>query len=142
MATDLTPETQRQVGPAETADEHEPTVLVVDDDEDTRFAMSQVLAQEGYLVLTAATGHDAVATLREPLSRIDVVLLDVHLPDVSGTELCARLRELYPDLPVLVCTGEADSEEVAELVRLGAIRYFRKPMAVDELLSTVEAALS
>jgi two-component system, NtrC family, nitrogen regulation response regulator NtrX len=141
MATDLPSEAQHQVGPAEEANGHEPTVLVVEDDEDTRFAMSQVLAQEGYLVLTAATGHDAIATLREPLSRIDVVLLDVHLPDVNGTELCSRLRELYPDLPVVVCSGEADSEEIAELVRLGAIRYFRKPVTVDELLSTVESAL-
>jgi DNA-binding response OmpR family regulator len=104
--------------------------------------MCRVLAEEGYLALAAATGHDAAAILRTPLSSIDVVLLDVHLPDVSGTDLCARLRELYPDLPVVVCSGEADSEEIADLVRLGAIRYFRKPMAADELLSTVEAALS
>jgi DNA-binding response OmpR family regulator len=123
------------------ADTRQPTVLVVEDDEDTRLAMMQVLVREGYLVLGAETGHDAVGIMHEPLAPIDVALLDVHLPDVNGTELCARLRELAPELPVVVCSGEAEPEEVAALVRLGATRYLRKPVAVDELLATVEAAL-
>lgn len=103
--------------------------------------MDAVLTREGYLVLTAATGHDAMGIMEQPLSPIDVVLLDVRLPDVDGTALCARIRELYPELPIVVCTGEAQSDEVAALMRLGAVRYFCKPVAVDELLSTVEAAL-
>ncbi len=121
--------------------DHQPTVLVVEDDEPVRFGMTTLLAQEGYLVLTAANGHDALATLRQPLSAIDVVVLDVHLPDVSGIDLCARLRELYPRLPVIVCTGEATPEEVAQLLHLGAHRYLQKPVSADELLATVEAAL-
>jgi DNA-binding response OmpR family regulator len=70
-----------------------------------------------------------------------VVLLDVHLPDVSGISVCARLRELYPRLAVIVCTGEATPEEVAQLLHLGARRYLQKPITPDELLATVEAAL-
>jgi DNA-binding response OmpR family regulator len=120
---------------------HQPTVLVVEDDEAVRFGMTTILAQEGYLVLTAATGHDALATLRQPLSAIDVAVLDVHLPDLNGIDLCCRLRELYPRMPVIVCTGEASPEEVAELLHLGAHRYLQKPVSADELLATVEAAL-
>jgi DNA-binding response OmpR family regulator len=130
-----------QVGVGTDLAKHQPTVLVVEDNDDTRFALAAVLAHEGYLALTAASGHDAIATLQQPLSPIDVVLLDVHLPDVDGTGLCARLRELYPKLPIVVCTGEADPDEVAELLELGAIRYFQKPVALQELLATVEAAL-
>jgi CheY-like chemotaxis protein len=118
-----------------------PTVLIVEDDDDARYAMDSVLAREGYLVLTAATGRDAISTLQEPLSPIDVVLMDVHLPDVDGPALCARVRELYPELPIVVCSGEADAQEIAALLRLGAVRYFRKPVGVDELLSSVEAML-
>jgi DNA-binding response OmpR family regulator len=103
--------------------------------------MASILAKEGYLVLTAENCHDALSILREPLSPIDVVLLDVHLPDLSGIDLCARVRKLYPKVPVVVCTGEADPQEAARLLELGVHRYFRKPVAVDELLSTVEAAL-
>ncbi len=120
---------------------HQPTVLLVEDDELVRDAMTRILVREGYLVLTAACGHDAIGLLKTPLSPIDVVLLDVHLPDVNGIDLCARLREMHPKLPVVVCTGEADPEEAAELFRLGVHRYFCKPIAVEELLATVEAAL-
>jgi DNA-binding response OmpR family regulator len=120
---------------------HQPTVLLVEDDETTRNVMTRILVREGYLVLTAESGHDGLSVLRTPLSPIDVVLLDVHLPDVSGIDLCARIRELHPELPVVVCTGEAEPEEAARLLELGVHRYFRKPIAVDELLATVEAAL-
>ena len=124
-----------------TGKKHQPTVLLVEDDETTRNVMTRILVREGYLVLTAQSGHDGLSTLRTPLSPIDVVLLDVHLPDVSGIDLCARIRELHPELPIVVCTGEAEPEEAARLLALGVHRYFRKPIAVDELLATVEAAL-
>ncbi len=119
----------------------QPTVLVIEDNDLTRLGMAMTLTREGYLVLAASTGHDALAILRHPLAPIDVVLLDVHLPDASGIDICARLRELYPRLPVIVCTGEATPEEVLELLKLGAHRFFQKPITPDELLSTVETAL-
>jgi two-component system NtrC family response regulator len=122
--------------------EHQRTVLLVEDDEDTLFAMDKLLTHEGYLVLTAESGHDAIGTLEQPLSPIDVVLLDVHLPDVEGTALGARMRELKPALPIVVCTGEAEPEEVAALIRLGAVRYLRKPLRADELLTAVQRALA
>jgi DNA-binding response OmpR family regulator len=123
------------------ARKHQPTILVVEDDETARDAMTRILVGEGYLVLTAESGHDALGTLRTPLSPIDVVILDVHLPDVSGIALCARIRESSPGVPIVVCTGAAEPEEGAQLLELGVHRYFRKPIAVDELLATVEAAL-
>jgi CheY-like chemotaxis protein len=95
------------------ADQHEPTVLLVEDDDNARFAMAALLAHEGYQVLTAATAHDALGVLRTPSSPIDVVLLDVPLPDASGLDICARLGELHPGTPVIVCTGEATPEEAA-----------------------------
>ena|SRR5438132_11535641 len=121
--------------------DHQPTVLLVEDNESTRNAMAQTLADEGYLVLTADNGHDALGSLLTPLSPIDVVLLDVHLPDVSGIDICARIRELHPHLPIVVLTGEAGPDEAARLLELGVHRYFRKPIAMDELLATVEASL-
>lgn len=118
-----------------------PTVLLVEDDDLVRDAMTQVLVREGYLVMTAASGHDAIGLLRTPLSPINVVVLDVQLPDVSGIDLCARLREMHPTLPVVVCTGGAEPEDRAELLRMGVHRYFHKPVAMRDLLATVEEAL-
>jgi DNA-binding response OmpR family regulator len=123
------------------SDSYQPTVLVVEDDEITRNTMAKILVREGYMVLTAATGHDAMGLLHTPLSPIDVVVLDVHLPDCSGIDLCARVRQLHPTLPVVVCTGEARPEEGAQLLQLGVNRYFLKPVGVDELLATVEQTL-
>jgi DNA-binding response OmpR family regulator len=120
---------------------HAPAVLVVEDDETLRFAMTNLLVGAGYLVLTAATARDALATLREPLVPPGVVVLDIDLPDASGAEFCARLREWDPRLPVIVCTGAASPEESARLLRLGVDRYFVKPVGPDELLASVEAAL-
>jgi DNA-binding response OmpR family regulator len=121
---------------------HTPTVLIVEDDEATREAMTSWLVVEGFSVLAAADGHQAAGHLERPREPIDVVVLDVGLPDVNGVDLCQRVREMYPAMPVVVCTGGAEPEEVARLVRLGATRYFRKPVDPDELLSAVEAAVS
>ena len=118
------------------------TILVVEDDESARDALARVLVREGYLVLTAATGHDAIALVRTPLSPIDVVLLDVRLPDVSGADLCARLRELHPKLPVVVCTGAAEPGETAGLLKLGVRRCFLKPVVMEELLASVQEAVA
>jgi two-component system response regulator AtoC len=122
----------------------QPTVLLVEDDELVRDAMCKALVRAGYLVQTAATGHDAVAILRTPLSPsgIDVVLLDIQLPDVSGIDLCARFRELQPNLPVVVCTGCTDPEENAELIKLGIRGYFAKPIPMEELLATMEEVVA
>ncbi len=121
---------------------HQPSVLLVEDDELVRDALTRVLVRKGYLVMTAATGHDAISIVQAPLSPINVVLLDVRLPDVSGTDLCARLRELYPDMPVVVCTGEAEPAERAQLLRLGVHRYLRKPVAMEDLVASVEEAVA
>jgi two-component system, OmpR family, phosphate regulon response regulator PhoB len=123
------------------SENYHPTVLIVEDDEATRFAMARVLVGQDYTVLTAATGRDAVAILSDPAGPVHVVLLDVHLPDVSGVDLCARLRESQPRLPIVVCSGEADPAEVARLLELGVKRFFWKPITPDELLATAEAAL-
>jgi DNA-binding response OmpR family regulator len=120
---------------------HQPTVLLVEDDELVRDAVNRTLVREGYLVLTASTGHDAIGLLRTPSSPIDVVLLDIGLPDVSGADLCARMREYYPRMPVVVCTGAADPDEVAELKALGISRFYSKPIAVHELVMAIRSAL-
>src|SRR5262249_5279382 len=113
---------------------YQPTILVVDPDDATREALTVVLVGEGYSVLPAASVRDAWGMVRTPQVRIDLVLLDPHLPDVSGIHLCSRLRELNPTLPVMVCAGEVEPAEVAQLRALGVRYYLRKPIAFEELL--------
>lgn len=127
---------------ANTQPSHQPTLLLIEDDELVRDAMTRLFVREGYLVLTASTGHDAIGVLRTPSSPIDVVLLDVGLPDVSGADLCARLRQFFPKLPVVVCTGAASQEEADELRRLGITYFFCKPIAMSELVAAVRSAVN
>jgi DNA-binding response OmpR family regulator len=114
---------------------------VVEDDELALDAMTRTLVRVGYLVLTAPSGHDAISQLHAPLQPINVVVLDVNLPDVSGIDLCARIRELHPTLPVVVCTGSTDPADLAELLKMGVRSYFHKPVAMADLVASVEAAL-
>jgi DNA-binding response OmpR family regulator len=122
--------------------QRQPTILLVEDDELVSDAVTRILVREGYLVLTAGTGHDAIGLLRTPSTPIDVIVLDIGLPDVSGTDLCARFREFLPHLPVIVCTGAADPEQVRELRSLGITRFFSKPIAIDDLVDGVRRVLA
>jgi DNA-binding response OmpR family regulator len=122
--------------------QRQPTVLLVEDDELVSDAVTRILVREGYLVLTAATGHDAIGLLRTPATPIDIIVLDIGLPDVSGTDLCARLREFLPNVPVIVCTGAADPEQVRELRSLGITHFFSKPIPIDDLVAGVRRALA
>jgi CheY-like chemotaxis protein len=120
----------------------QPTILVVDPDDATRDAVNVALVREGYFVLPAASVRDAWGMLRTPHARIDLVLMDPHLPDVSGIHLCARLREMSPTVPVMVCAGEVEPAEADQLRQLGVRYYLRKPIAFEELLHTVRAILA
>jgi len=70
-----------------------------------------------------------------------VVVLDLNLPDVSGIDLCARLRELHPNLPVVVCTGSTDPADAAGLIDMGVRSCFHKPVPMADLLASVEGTL-
>jgi CheY-like chemotaxis protein len=118
------------------------TVMLAVGDEATRDAMNIVLVQAGYMVLPAGTARDALGLLRTPLSPIDVALLDVQLPDVSGIHLCSRLREIYPKLPVMVCAENPEPNEMVQLLQMGVHHFFLKPFSMGELLATVRAIVS
>ena len=116
----------------------QPTVLLVENDELVMDAMTRTLVRQGYLVLSARSGHDAMSLMYTPLQPINVVVLDLNLPDVSGIDLCARIHELHPTLPVVVCTGGTDPADADGLINLGVRRFFHKPVPMADLVASVE----
>jgi phosphate regulon transcriptional regulator PhoB len=116
-------------------------VLVVDDEPDLLELVRVNLASSGYAVETAASGSDALAALRR--APPDVMVLDLMLPDISGTELCARVRadQRLTGLPIIMLT--AKSEEIDRVVglELGADDYVTKPFSPRELALRVRAVL-
>ncbi|HET6152824.1 MAG TPA: response regulator [Marmoricola sp.] len=114
------------------------TVLVVDDEPQLLRALSINLRARGYEVHAAPTGADALrlAAAHPP----DVVVLDLGLPDMDGTEVVAGLRG-WTDVPVLVLSGRSDSSDKVDALDAGADDYVTKPFGMDELLARLRAML-
>ena len=113
-------------------------ILVVDDERQILRALQLKLRSEGYDVDTAATGEEALvaAAARVP----DAVILDLVLPDRSGTEVCRELRE-WTAVPILVLSAVGDEAEKIAALDAGADDYVTKPFSMDELLARLRAAL-
>jgi two-component system nitrogen regulation response regulator NtrX len=118
-------------------------ILIVDDEKNIRRAMRLVLEAEGHRVVEAATAEDATRALAEQTQPTDLVLLDLLLPGKSGLEWLAELRrdELHRELPVIVISGHASSEESAQAIKLGAADFFEKPLNRERILVSVAAVL-
>ncbi len=113
-------------------------VLVVDDDQDIRTLLADVLARADLEVSTAASGREA---LRQTFAhRPDLVVLDLGLPDIDGLEVLQRLRDMT-DLPVVVLTARGLERDKVEGLGLGADDYVTKPFSNAELVARVQALL-
>lgn len=112
------------------------SIIIVDDDEYIRQNISLYLKAKGYDVETAISGQDALKKARE--KHFNVVLLDINLPDVVGTELLATLKETYVDIEVIMITGSDDVDYAISALNKGASGYILKPLNVDNLLSNVK----
>ncbi|HKI69127.1 MAG TPA: sigma-54 dependent transcriptional regulator, partial [Verrucomicrobiae bacterium] len=117
----------------------EPRIMLVDDDERLRIAAGKVLATEGYRVAMAASGQECLDFLK--LQRIALVITDLRLPDLDGIALLKQVRELCPEIEVLMITGHGSVGKAVEAMRLGAYDFIEKPLDSTVLLKTVAKAL-
>ena len=113
-------------------------VLLVEDDDDNRELMSEVLEAAGHRVLSAATGAAGLRTLAE--ESIDVVVTDVGMPGMGGLEVARAAKEIAPTVPVVVVTGYADREDIASARGREVDAVLVKPVDPDALAAAVEAA--
>ena len=113
-------------------------VLVFDDEPQIRRALRTSLQANGYEVATAGTGEEAIAIAAD--AQPDLVLLDLGLPDIDGTEVVGRLREFSAVPVVILSVREAQADKVAAL-DAGADDYVTKPFGMEELLARLRAAL-
>ncbi len=113
-------------------------VLVADDEPRITKLVSIALTDEGFRVISAATGEEALARAEE--IRPDIVLLDIVLPDLDGIEVMRRLRERRP-VPVILLTAKGSATDKAKGLDLGADDYIAKPFHPDELAARVRAVI-
>jgi CheY-like chemotaxis protein len=120
-------------------------VLLADDDPEIRSGVAEFLSPLGLEFLHAETGPDAVAILRLERARLDLMLLDMHMPGFGGLEVLARLRDELgplPQLPTICCSGEATDELMARALDAGACAFLRKPLQPSALRKEVLRALA
>jgi CheY-like chemotaxis protein len=113
-------------------------VLVVDDDVRNIFALGSVLERRGMTVLTAGTGHEAIATL-ESTPDVAIVLMDIMMPEMDGYETMQVIRQnsLFRRLPIIALTAKAMKGDREKCLEAGASEYLAKPVNTEQLLSAL-----
>jgi DNA-binding response OmpR family regulator len=117
------------------------TLLFIEDDDGIRLALSLALEDEGYSVIEAASGTDGLAAFDRPGNRpIDLVLLDLRLPDMSGFDVCRELRA-HSIVPIIIITAQTDTHDMVAGLEAGADDYVTKPVVPKELAARIRALL-
>jgi DNA-binding NtrC family response regulator len=114
-------------------------ILIVDDDQDARELIGQVLAEAGYLVEVAGDGFEALAKLLRALP--DLVLTDLRMPGMHGVDLAQRIRS-QSDVPVVLTTGAETFDLCTDAAAYGAVACLTKPINLEDLLWTIDRALA
>jgi signal transduction histidine kinase/ActR/RegA family two-component response regulator len=127
------PEPEPEWAPEQPAATRPLRVLIADDERNVRLSLGLLLRTGGHEVIECADGHQAVRAHEADADRIDVVILDLMMPDMSGKEVLARMRELTPNLPVIVSSGFSAGSDLEELRGDPAVFYLAKPYSAEQL---------
>jgi two-component system NtrC family response regulator len=112
------------------------TVLIVDDEKNYLVVLEELLTEEGYEVLTASSGKEALELMREV--PIQTVLTDIKMPEMNGIELMEEIRNLDSGLPVILMTAYAEVNQAVEAMKKGALDHIQKPFDNDEIKRAVQ----
>ena len=114
-------------------------ILIVDDEDSIRRSLSGVLQDEGYTVLLASDGEQALTIINDTL--LSLVLLDIWMPGMDGIETLKKIKELNPNLPVVMISGHATIATAMTATKLGAVDFIEKPLDLYSTVHAVRAAL-
>lgn len=114
-------------------------IVLIEDDHDIAEYLQSVLTEEGYEVYSEDNGAKGLKLIEKVGP--DLVLLDLHLPDIPGETICKQIRKEYPQVKVIMITAKDTPEDLARGLNLGADDYIAKPVAPEELLARVHARL-
>ena len=117
------------------------TILFVDDEQMAVTLVKRVLSDAGFHVITAQSGFECLDLFRRRPHSCDLVLLDLTMPFMDGEETFERLREIRPDVAVVLCTGFIERERLDRMLRAGLAGFLRKPIAPEELVGHVRSIL-
>ena len=117
------------------------TILIVDDT-DTNIHILIELLDDKYDILASLNGHDAIEIINE--EQIDLILLDIMMPEIDGYEVCKRLKEnsKTKDIPIIFITAKTDEESIKKAYEVGGVDYITKPFKAIEVLSRINTHLT
>ncbi|MEO0288444.1 MAG: sigma-54 dependent transcriptional regulator [candidate division WOR-3 bacterium] len=114
-------------------------ILIVDDDPFILQSVGEMLVENKYNVYTSSNGKEMFQVLEK--NSVDLILLDVKLPDRTGIEYLPEIKHFFPDVPIIMITGNADINDAVKAIKMGAFDYLKKPFKGKELLVNIEKAL-
>ncbi len=115
-------------------------ILVVDDEDDLRMLLSQIVSGAGHVVTTAGDGEEAISLLKDNV--FDLALLDIQMPKVNGIGVLKYIHSNCPKTKVIILTGYADLSYAMEAKEYGAQDFINKPYRLEEIIDTIDHALA
>jgi DNA-binding NtrC family response regulator len=116
-----------------------PSILIVDDDEVMQETLADVLKKRGYEVFSVSSGNGALSVTKKNV--IDLILLDMRLPDVDGLEILKKMKEFDSDILIIMMTAYSDVQTAVSAMKSGAYHYINKPFDLEELQLLIEKGL-
>ncbi len=117
------------------------TVLIVDDEDLLRDVLSGTLERAGFRIFTAKDGVEALELFKERGDEIDVVLLDLHMPRLSGKEAFHKLRRIRPDVQIILLSGSAEEDAAEQFENSNLTEFLQKPFLPRDLIEKIRALL-
>ena len=114
-------------------------ILIVDDEDDLRTLLRDLLSVQGYQISSAADGEEAISLLKR--DKFDITLLDIQMPNMNGIQVLKYIKEHTPRTRAIMLTGYADLKHAMEAKEFGARDFIGKPYKVEDVLSTIERVL-
>ena len=114
-------------------------ILIIDDNDIIQDTMKMLLNQEGYIAEASFTGEEGIVKFIE--GDFHLVFLDMRLPGRDGSEILKELKEIRPEVPVVIITGYSDTDR-EEVIKLGAFEYIMKPPRIDTIRDVMRRALA
>jgi CheY-like chemotaxis protein len=118
------------------------TVFLIDDDDMIADVSELILKNSGYDVVSAKSGKEAIEVYKENHSRIDMVILDMILPDMGGGDTYDRLKEINPEIKVLLASGYDIEYQGRDIMERGCDGFIQKPFNMNELLEKIRGILT
>ncbi len=115
------------------------TILIIDDEDNIRFALQGALEDEGFDTILAPNGEEGLNMAKK--HNVDLVLLDIWMPGMDGLTVLEKLKSEYRDLPVIIMTGHGSIETAIKATRLGALDFIEKPLDLNKIIISINNAM-